>query len=100
MVLLLLKVRMVKLLSLCIDQKKEQPWVHLPPGSEHRGCDTGGTPPRLSCSGRKLLRRPSRVRPRVDKSRCSSQLQGKARLPLMRMLGVNRMVYMFGILIL
>ena len=85
---------MVEHLSLCTGQKKEQPWAHQLLDSQYQGCDTGGTPPRLSCSGRKRLRRPSRVRPKVGNSRCSQRLQGKARLPLI--FDINRISHFFG----
>ena len=81
---------MVKLLkSQRIGQKEERSWVPLPTDSQRRECEICDTPPRLSCSERRRLHRPSKVLPKFGSPQYLTQLQGKVRLPLMRILGIG-----------
>ena len=77
----------------CTGQKKEQPWVPPPSDNQSPRCDTGGTPLRLSCSGRRQPHRPPRFRPKFDNLRYFPRLQDWARLALREMFGFKEMFW-------
>ena len=76
----------------CTGQKKEQPWVPPPSDKRCRGYDTGDTPLKLRCNGRK----PPHLLPRVWPTFCIPlylpHVQERAHIRLMRVHGFNWVV--------